>query len=146
MLIRVVAATIAGGITFMIVGFLIFGLALVDTMRAWTVQYPGLMKEPPNFIALFLSNLAWAFLIAVIYERWAGIRTFQTGAIAGALIMFVTVVAIDLQYKAFMVILIGYMPMIVNALAGAIMGALAGGVVGTVLGMMNREATAANLE
>ena len=61
MLIRVVAATIAGGVVFMLVGFLIFGLALAETMKAWTVNYPGLMKEPPNFIALFLSNLAWAF-------------------------------------------------------------------------------------
>jgi len=146
MLIRVVAATIAGGVVFMLVGFLIFGLALAETMKAWTVNYPGLMKEPPNFIALFLSNLAWAFLLAVIYERWAGIRTFRAGAIAGAVILFITVAAMDFQYKAFMVLMIGFAPMIVDMLAAAVLGALAGGVVGMVLGMMNKGSTAAGLE
>jgi hypothetical protein len=142
MLIRVVAATIAGGVVFMVVGFLIFGLALAETMKAWTVNYPGLMKDPPNFIALSLSNLAWAFLLAVIFDRWAGIRTFQAGAIAGAVIMFIAVAAIDFQFKAFMVLMIGFSPMIVDMIACAVMGALAGGVVAMVLGMMNKDAPA----
>ena len=144
MLIRVVAATVAGGIVFTVLGFLIFGLALAETMKSWTVQYPGLMKDPPNFIALVLSNLAWAFLLAVIYERWASIRTFQTGAIAGAVLMFIAAAAIDLQYKAFMVLLIGYLPIIVDVLAVGFMGAIAGGVIGLVLGAMNKSDAASS--
>ncbi len=143
MILRVVLATIAGGIVFFGVGFLIFGLALGETMKTWTVQYPGLMKEPPNFIALGLANLAWAFLLAIIFECWANIRTFKTGAIAGAVIMFITVTAIDLQFKAFMVFIIGFVPIIVDALAGALMGAVAGGVVGAILGLMNKQSAPA---
>lgn len=139
MILRVVLATIAGGIVFFGLGFLIFGLALGETMKTWTVQYPGLMKEPPNFIALGLANLAWAFLLAVIYECWAGIRTFKKGAIAGATIMFISVTAIDLQFKAFMAFIIGYVPIIVDALAGALMGGVAGGVIAAILGAMNKE-------
>ena len=146
MLIRVVAATIAGGIVFMVLGFLIYGMALAETMKSWTVQYPGMMKDPPNFIALTLSNLAWAFLLAVIYERWASIRTFQAGAIAGGVIMFIAAAAIDLQFKAFMVLIIGYAPVIVDVLVVGIMGAITGGVVGMVLGMMNKNTSAASLE
>jgi hypothetical protein len=146
MLIRVVAATVAGGIVFMVLGFLIYGLALAGSEKTWLVQYPGLMKEPPNFIALTLSNLAWAFLLAVIYERWARIRTFKDGAIAGAVIMVIAAAAIDLQFKALMVLIIGFTPIIVDLIALGIMGAATGGVVGMVLGMMNKDTTAAGLE
>jgi hypothetical protein len=146
MVIRVVAATVAGGIVFMVLGFLIYGVVLAETMRSWMVEYPGLMKEPPNFIALTLSNMAWAFLLAVIYERWAGIRTFQTGAIAGAVIMFIAASAIDLQFKALMVLIIGYIPVIVDVLIVAILGAATGGVVGMVLGMMNKNSSTSSLE
>ena len=38
-----------------------------------------------------------------------------------------------------MVFTIGYMPVIVDVLAGALMGAVAGGVVGVILGAMNKE-------
>lgn len=146
MLIRVVAATVAGGIVFFVLGFLIYGLALAEAIKSWTVQYPGMMKYPPNMIALVLSQLAWAFLLAVIYEKWANIRTFQAGAVAGAVIMSITAAAIDLQFKAFMVLIIGYVPVIVDVLVVGFMGAIGGGVVGMVLGMMNKGASAASLE
>lgn len=137
--IRVIAAALAGGVVFFVLGFLIYGLALADYMRTSMVQYPGLMKDPPNFIALGLSNLLWGLLLAIIFDYWANIRTFAGGAIAGAIIMFVSSSAIDMQFKAFMVLIIGYMPVIVDVIAVTVMGAVAGGVVGLVLGAMNKQ-------
>lgn len=143
MIARLLASTVAGGIVFFVLGFLIYGMALAETMKTWMVQYPGLMKEPPNFIALGLANLAWGFLLAVIFEFWAGIRDFKSGAVAGAVIMFIVASAVDLQFKAFMVLIIGYMPVIVDVIVVAVMGAVGGGVVGQVLGMMSKGSAAA---
>lgn len=143
MLIRVIAASVAGGVVFFVLGFLIYGLALAEYMKASTVQYPGMMKDPPNFIALGLANLLWGALLAVIFERWAKIRTFAEGAFAGAVIMFLTAAAIDMQFKAFMVLIIGYMPVIVDVIVVTVMGAVGGGVVALVLNAMNKQPAAA---
>lgn len=141
--IRVLAATVAGAITMFVLGYLIFGLALAEYMRANTVQYPGLMVEPPRFIPLFLANLVWAWLIAYIFEHWARIRTFASGLIGGSVIMLPIALAVDLQYLAFMNIWTSTLPMFIDVIAVTVMGAIVGGVIGLVLGMMDKQPAAA---
>jgi hypothetical protein len=146
MLVRVLAATVAGGIAFFILGFLIFGVLLDPYMKANMIQYPGLMKEPtPDWVALVGWNLVSALLYAFIFDYWAGIRTFVGGLKAGAIIMFLTSVGMDLQFLAFMNIWKGGpVPIIVDIIAATVLGALVGGVIGMVLGLMNKNTAAAS--
>src|SRR3712207_8732781 len=46
--IRILVATLAGGLTMFLLGWLIFGILLMDYFKANTIQYPGLMKETPD--------------------------------------------------------------------------------------------------
>jgi hypothetical protein len=138
MSVKTIVAAIAGGAVFFLLGFLIYGIALNQTMQSMTVQYTGLFKLQPNFIAIALFTLAWGGLLAMIFDYWADIRTFAGGAIAGAIIMFLIAFAHEMQTKAFMVLTIGYTPVIVNVLVTAFMGAIAGGVVAAVLGAMTK--------
>ncbi len=141
MIIRVLAATVAGGIVFFFLGWLIFGLLLAEFMKAHTINYPGLLKEPmPDMIALAVANLAWAWLIAFIFDYWAGIKTFVTGLKGGALIMFPLILGINLQYLAFMNLYQGLAPLIVDVIGATVMGAISGGVIGLVLGMVGKKA------
>lgn len=139
MLARIVAATAAGGISFFIVGFLVYGLFL-DPMftRPNIAEYAGLMKEPPSWIPLVLSNLVIAFLFAVIYECWAGIKTFATGARAGAIICALIALYFDLSFFAFMHLFKNFIPLLADVAGGIVLGVVAGGVIGSVLGMMNK--------
>jgi hypothetical protein len=139
---RLLAATLAGGITMFITGFLIYGLALDSYMKANTIQYAGLTKDPPEWIPLIISNLVWGFLFAHIFDKWAGIRTFLGGATAGAFIFLLVGLAIDLQFVAMMKWYSGYLPVIVDVVAFTIMGAITGGVVGQILGMMGKQTQA----
>jgi len=139
MSVKTIVAAVAGGAVFFLLGFLIYGLALNQTMQSMTVQYSGLFKLEPNFIAIALFTLAWGGLLAMIFDYWADIRTFAGGAIAGAIIMFLISFAHEMQTKAFMALTIGYTPVIINVLVTAFMGAVAGGVVASVLGMLTKN-------
>ena len=76
MLVRILAATVAGGIVFFVVGYILFAVLLESFFKGYMIQYPGLMKEPmPDMIFLALWNLVMALLFAFVFERWAGIRT-----------------------------------------------------------------------
>lgn len=69
------AASVAGGIAFFFLGFLIYGLVLDKAvMKPNTIEYAGLMKETPIWIPLVLANIVSAFMLVYIFEKWAGSR------------------------------------------------------------------------
>ena len=66
MLTKLLAAAVAGGIVFFILGFVIYGLIL-DPMVMKPNMNPDaakLINEVPNWIPLVLGNLVLAFLVA----------------------------------------------------------------------------------
>lgn len=142
MITRILAATVVGGIVMFVLGWLIFGLLFAEYMKAHTVNYIGLMKDPPDMIPLVFANLFWAWLFAFIFDFWANIRTFATGLKAGALIMFPLILGIDLQFAAFMNLYQGIAPLIVDVVSATVMGAIVGGVIGWTLGMVGKKAEA----
>ncbi len=141
MLTRVIAATVAGGIVFYVVGFVLFAMILDPMLKPYMNQFPGLMKEPmPDLIFLPLWNLSMAFLFAVVFEKWAGIRTFVGGLKGGFLLMIIVSLIIDLNLIAFMNVYKGPVGPIIVIAASIFIGTLAAGVVGAVLGLMNKNA------
>lgn len=141
MLPRVLAATVAGGITFFILGFLIFGLLLEQmVMKPNMNTFPGLMNDPPLWVPLVLGNFVAAFLLAFIFDKWASISTFVGGLKAGAIVWFLMSLFTQLMFIAFMNLSKNYIPPIVDVVASLVMGGLAGGVIGLVLGMMKKGA------
>jgi len=140
MLIRVLAATVAGGIVFYAGGFVLFGIVLDPVMKRYMNEFPGLMKEPmPDMIFLPLWNLTMAFLFAIVFEKWASIRTFRGGLNGGFILMLLIVLIIDFQYVAFTNVFKGPVGLIIDVVAATALGTLAAGVVGLVLGLMNKE-------
>ena len=144
MIARVLAATVAGGITYFLLGFLIFGLFLEEKMKPYLNVYPGLLKEVPEWAPLILANLITAFLFAYILDNWAQIRTFVGGLKAGAIIAFLQVLSFQLMFVAFMNMHKSYVPVVVDVAASTVIGAITGGVIGLVLGMMHKDSAPAN--
>lgn len=140
MLTRVLAATVAGGIAFFVLGFVIYGLILDPmVMKPNMVIYAGLMKETPTWIPLILANFVSAFLLAYIFDKWASISTFIGGLKGGAIVWFLISLAYQLMFVAFMNLSKNYIPPIADVAGSIVMGAIGGGVIGQVLGMMNKE-------
>jgi hypothetical protein len=143
MLTRVLAATVAGGIAFFVLGFLIYGLLLDPlVMKPNMIEYSGLMKDPPMWVPLVLANLVNAFYLAFIFDKWAGIRTFAGGLKGGAIVMFLIGLTFQLMFMAFMNISKNHIPMIADLVGSTVLGAIGGGVIGAVLGMMNKSGDA----
>lgn len=142
MLTRVLGATVAGGIAFFILGFLIYGLVLDPmVMKPNMKEYAGLMNETPVWVPLVLANFVSAFLLAYIFEQWAGIRTFIGGMRGGAIVWFLISLSFQLMFAAFMNLSKNYTPAVADVVGSTVMGALGGGVIGSVLGMMNKNST-----
>jgi hypothetical protein len=140
MLTRILAATVAGGIAFFILGFLIFGLLLGPNMMQQYISPDAakLMNETPVWAPLIIGNLVLALLLAYIFERWATISTFVGGLIGGAIIVFLLDTYFQMMFLAFMKMHTSYIPVIGDIIGSTVMGALAGGVIGAVLGMMKK--------
>ncbi len=146
MLSRVLAATLAGGIAFFVLGFIIYGLVLDPLVMKPNMnpEAAKLMKDPPSWIPLVLSNFVTAFLFAYIFEKWATIRTFAGGVSGGAVIYFLIALSIQLMFAAFMNISSGWTPAVADVIGSTVLGGLGGGVIGMVLGMMNKNSPASN--
>lgn len=140
MLVKVLVGTIVGGIVMYLLGFLVFGILLADYMKAGVHQYAGLIKDPPEHISLFFFNIAWACLLTTIFVKWAGIKDFVSGLSAGAMIFFLMMLGINLNYVAFMNLYIGAAPVLVGLLASTFLGAASGGAIGFVLGKLDKTA------
>lgn len=131
---RVLMAGVAGGIVSFLLGWLLYGILLVDFTHANAGSATGLEKMPPELWAVGVSNLVGGLLFALLFQRWAGIKTFRAGLIAGAWISFLISLNIDLLlYGTTHMMNLTYT--LVDPFFSAVLGGLSGGVVGWVLGM-----------
>jgi hypothetical protein len=144
MIVRLIVATIVGGIVCFGAGFVIYGLLLgpmfmEPNVHVYTNEYGTLMKDPPSVIPLILANLTFPFLIALIFEKWANIRTLATGAMAGAIIFFLTTLYVGFSFFAFFRLYKNFIPLLADLAGSLVLGALVGGAIGLVLGLMKKD-------
>jgi hypothetical protein len=139
--IGVLLAAVAGAITLFVLGYIIWGMLLGSYFKSNTIEYAGLSKQPmPNLVSLFLSNLALALLLAIVFEQWASIRTFGGGLVAGAIIGLLIHLSWKLSLMGYMNLYKEISPVVVDVLVETARASLAGGVIGAVLGLMNQNA------
>ena len=141
MLARLLAATVAGGVAFFVLGFIIYGLILDPTVMKPNMNPDAakLMKDPPVWVFLVLANFVSAFLLAYIFDKWATISTFVGGLYGGAVVFFLMALSFQLMFAAFMNVSTSYIPAVADVIGSTVLGGLAGGVIGFVLGKMNRQ-------
>ena len=103
---------------------------------------PGAAPVARDVVLIFLSNFVWSLFLAIVFTQWAGISSFLQGMKAGALIGFLTTLAFDLYFLAFMNLYSNTL-MAVDVVVGAIFLGIVGGVVGWMLGMGKKTDAAA---
>jgi hypothetical protein len=131
--------TIVGGIVYFILGFLIYGLALMDVMASYS--NPAAMRAEADMVwwALILGNLVYAGLISYVFVKWTDISSFGPGAMGGAGISFFVALSLDLMMYSYTTMMTDPTVIIIDVVAGIIMGAITGGAIGMVLGMGTNE-------
>ena len=129
-------AAIVGFVTFFILGWLIYGMILKDTMAAHTLT-SGFWKtdaemQARDFMALILAQLATGFLFALVIT-YANSTSASSGAKTGAILALLMGIATDFTFygTANFLDLSG---VAIDIICWVITGTIAGAVIGMVLG------------
>ena len=132
--------TLVGGITLFILGYLIYGLALMSFFTQHSVAPSGSMKAMSDIIwwALILGNLASGALLTYIFLKMGNVNSFGSGAGTGAAIGFFLSLSIDLMNYALQNSF-DLTALFADVVIGIVMTAIAGGIIGAVLGMGKKK-------
>ena len=130
-----ILASLAAGIASFFIGWLVWGILLMDYYEASMNQFEGLNKAPEdmNMMAMILANLVMGLLIG--WSLWRmGITKPMSGAVAGAVLFTLVSLSMSLyyismtnMYKDNTIVIVD---MAVNAIVGGILGAIAAMVLG----------------
>ena len=133
---RITLATLLGTITYFFVGWLVFEGLLGRFMAAHTTALPGFRKagDASSLLFLFLSCVACALLLALVFERWAHVRSFTDSFLLGALVGTLVACMTDLYWYSTSTFFRSLLPVAADVAAAALTVGLMGAVIGWYLG------------
>jgi hypothetical protein len=135
---KFVFGTLAGGVVYFLLGFLVYAILLEDFFTGHTVS--GIMKsdEQMKYYPLAFGNFAHAALLAYVFLKWANIKTFGEGVVGGAIIGFFMTAGFNLiSYDTARIM--SAVGTVTDIFVYTAMTALVGGIVGAVLGMGSKS-------
>jgi hypothetical protein len=120
-------ALIAGIVSFLL-GWVIFGILMMDYYTANMVQYTGLFKNPPEVWVIAIANIAWGLVYALIFNM-GNVRTAPKGFSTGLTLSLLIVLGFNLmmyaQFNLYNTKILA-IDLILNAALGGITGAVLG--------------------
>ncbi|MFY0645117.1 MAG: hypothetical protein JXR19_11695 [Bacteroidia bacterium] len=127
-------ATIVGGVVYFFLGWLVYGMMLMDYMGANSNTCA--MRGEDEFVwwAMIASNLLFALLLAIIFS-WSGVSSAMKGLTSGAIIGLLFALTMAMGQYAMTTMYGDLTIMVVDVLASTVMAAVLGGVVAWVLNM-----------
>ena len=130
-----ILATLVGFIVLFLLGWLIYGMLLMDFYGNNAGSASGVMRMEDEMIwwALILGNLFQTYLLVYIFGSWANITTFSDGLKAGAIIGLLMGLAFNLSMYGTSN-LMNMTSALVDPIVSAVIMAITGGVVGFMLG------------
>ncbi|MCC6816553.1 MAG: hypothetical protein IT267_09090 [Saprospiraceae bacterium] len=138
---KLIQATLLGAVINFLAGWLLYAVVFKSAMEsgmsdaAKAIMLPEDQQKIPMY---FVSGLCFSLMLAYVFERWAGIRTWMTGAIAGGIIAALISLNYDFGFIASTSLYNGYGMLFMNAIGSLIMGAVTGAAIGWMLGF-NRK-------
>lgn len=129
---KTLIAGLASGIVTFLLGWLVFGILLMDYYNAHSFHYTGIMKNPPVIWAIGLGNLSWGIMIAYILSL-SGIKSAAKGFTTGFIVFLLAIAGFDLLFYG-TVNLYGLRITSIDILLNALMGGVSGAVAALVLG------------
>lgn len=129
---------IVGGILFFLLGWLIYGMLLMDFMNNHTGAAGNVSRTEPDFLYLAIGNLAMGFLLAYIFIK-GNVNSMAGGFITGAVLGLLMSVGYDCMIYGTTTV-ISKTAMAADVAVSTVMTAVAGAVVAMVMGMGKKAA------
>ena len=131
---KILLGGITGGVTLFFLGWLIYGIILMDYMMANSNQCANRPMEQMIWWAMILSNLATSFLLVLIFSR-TNTKGFLAGAKMAAIIGLLISAGLDLSMYSMSTMFSNLIAVVVDVIAYAVMLSVTGGVIGWIVGM-----------
>lgn len=125
-------AAAAAFVVMFLLGFLLYGVLLMDFYTANAGTATGVMKETPNFLWLIVGEFLGALTLTLILV-WAGARTAGDGLRKGAIFGFLVTLAIGFVWLGTANIS-NLTSTLVDPFVSAVRFGAAGWVIGKILG------------
>lgn len=129
---KILLGGITAAVTFFLLGWLIYGILLMDFMQSNSDQSMMKAEEDMVWWAMILSNLASGFLIAFVLS-WADVKNCTNGAKYGAIIGLLMAFAVDLSFYSMSNMFYSFTPVIVDTLVSGVLWAIAGAAAAGVM-------------
>jgi len=96
---RLLTGTVVGGIVLFFLGYLIFGIVFADFFAANAGTATGVPKDPMNFVALGIAQLAWGAALTLILNG-ASARSIGQGVMVAGICGLLLFLGFDLTMYA----------------------------------------------
>jgi len=124
---KILRGTIFGGITFFFLGWVVYGMILMDFMAANSNECANRPDVEMIWWAMILSNLVLGLLVTLVL-KWSGASSIADGVKTGALFGFLLSLTMDLMMYS-MTTMYNMSAMIVDILVMTVLLAIVGLVV-----------------
>lgn len=124
---KIIRGTLFGGIAYFLLGWLVWGILLMDF---YTANYSQVMNRPETDMvwwAMIVSNLTFALLLTLIL-KWSGAKEIIDGLKTGAIFGFLFSLSIDLSFYS--------MTTMFNSLSGIVVDLVVNSAVMAVIGLV----------
>jgi hypothetical protein len=130
---KTLVAIAVGAVASFLLGWLVWGILLMDYYQANTITYDGMMLEKPILWAIFISNIAGATTLGWLFQRM-NVTTFGDGFKTGAILWFLYAASINLMFYAMMNWYANTSVMFVDMIVNGVFGGVIGGIMGMMMG------------
>lgn len=135
--------TVAGGISYFLLGWLVYGMALESTMAAYSNSACMRPMEDMVMWSMIVGNLGYGAVLTYVFLKAGNVSSFGSGAQTGAVVAFLMGFSIDLMMYATSTLMTSTTGIVIDVIASTVMGGVVGGIIGVVLGMGSKPAATA---
>jgi hypothetical protein len=136
---KILFGGLAGGLAFFLLGWLVYGVLMMDYMNANYNQCAMKPMEEMVWWALLLSNFASGFMLAFIFS-WSNTSGWMAGAKVAGIIGLLMYISFDLSMYSMSTMYRGLDVVFVDILVATVFIAVVGAIIGFVMGMGKKEA------
>jgi hypothetical protein len=125
---KILKGTLFGGIAYFLLGWLVYGILLMDFSMA---NYNQCMNRPEADMiwwAMIVSNLVYALFLTLIL-KWSGAKGLIDGLKTGALIGLLLSLTLDLSFYSMTTMFNSFGVIWIDIVASTFMAAVIGGII-----------------
>ena len=125
---KIIKGTVVGGIAFFLLGWLVWGILLMDFSKANYNQTIYLPENEMIWWAMIVSNLVLALLVTLALN-WAGAKSIVDGLKIGAIVGALYALSVDLGMYSMTTVISNLTAVVVDTLAYTVVTAVCGLVI-----------------